>query len=78
MATKQRLGLRQVRALKVGDLVWDPSVPGFGARRQQGEAIAYVLKYPDQGEAASAGTRLAGTALLGHRKPARGGSPNGF
>jgi integrase len=45
MATKQRLGLRQVRALKVGDLVWDPSVPGFGARRQQGEAIAYVLKY---------------------------------
>jgi integrase len=45
MATKQRLGLRQVRALKVGDLVWDSSVPGFGARRQQGEAIAYVLKY---------------------------------
>jgi integrase len=45
MATKQRLGLRQVRALKVGDLVWDSSVPGFGARRQQGEAVAYVLKY---------------------------------
>jgi integrase len=45
MATKQRLGLRQVRALKAGDIVWDPLVPGFGVRRQRGEAIAYVLKY---------------------------------
>jgi integrase len=45
MATKQRLGLRQVRALKAGDIVWDPLLPGFGARRQRGEAIAYVLKY---------------------------------
>jgi integrase len=45
MATKQRLGLRQVRALKAGDIVWDPLLPGFGVRRQRGEAIAYVLKY---------------------------------
>ena len=45
MATKQRLGLRQVRALKAGDIVWDPFLPGFGARRQRGQTIAYVLKY---------------------------------
>ena len=45
MATKQRLGLRQVRALKAGDIVWDPLLPGFGVRRQRGEAVAYVLKY---------------------------------
>jgi integrase len=45
MTAKQRLGLRQIRALKAGDLVWDRAVPGFGARRQQGEAVAYVLKY---------------------------------
>jgi len=45
MATKQRLGLRQVRALKPGDVVWDPALPGFGVRCQRSEAIAYVLKY---------------------------------
>ena len=45
MATKQRLGLRQVRALKPGELSWDPTLPGFGARRQRGEAVSYVLFY---------------------------------
>jgi integrase len=41
----RRIGLRQVRALQPGQTLWDSSLPGFGARRQQGEAIAYVLKY---------------------------------
>jgi integrase len=45
MAARPRIGLRQVRALHPGQTLWDPSLPGFGARRQQGEAIAYVLKY---------------------------------
>jgi integrase len=45
MATTQRLGLRQIRALKPGALVWDPTLPGFGARRQRSEAISYVLFY---------------------------------
>src|SRR5580692_17922 len=45
MANKQRLGLRQVRALKPGEIVWDPSLPGFGARRQRSEAVSYVLFY---------------------------------
>jgi hypothetical protein len=45
MATNHRLGLRQVRALKPGDVVWDPTLPGFGARRQRSEAISYVLFY---------------------------------
>ncbi len=45
MAARPRIGLRQVRALQPGQTLWDPSLPGFGARRQQGEAIAYVLKY---------------------------------
>jgi integrase len=45
MATKQRLGLRQVRALKPGSVIWDPSLPGFGVRRQRSEAISYVLFY---------------------------------
>src|SRR5262245_48523412 len=45
MAARGRIGLWQVRALKPGQTLWDSSLPGFGARRQQGEAIAYVLKY---------------------------------
>src|SRR4029077_11793495 len=38
-------GLRRVAAREPGQTLWDSSLPGFGARRQQGEAIAYVLKY---------------------------------
>jgi len=45
MATKHRIGLRQIRALKRGGIIWDTSLPGFGARRQRGEAISYVLFY---------------------------------
>jgi integrase len=45
MATRQRIGLRQVRALKPGGVVWDPSLPGFGVRRQRSDSISYVLFY---------------------------------
>jgi integrase len=45
MATRQRIGLRQVRALRPGGVIWDPSLPGFGVRRQRSEAVSYVLFY---------------------------------
>ena len=45
MATERRIGLRQVRALKPGNTIWDASLPGFGARRQRSEAVSYVLFY---------------------------------
>jgi integrase len=45
MATRRRIGLREVRALGAGQTVWDAAVPGFGARRQRSEAVAYVLLY---------------------------------
>jgi integrase len=45
MVARARIGLRQVRALQPGQTLWDSSLAGFGARRQQGAAIAYVLKY---------------------------------
>jgi integrase len=45
MAINQRLGLRQVRALKPGELIWDASLPGFGARRQKSATVSYVLFY---------------------------------
>src|SRR6476660_9818066 len=45
MAIKQRIGLRQVRALQPGKTIWDPSISGFGARRQKSDAVTYVLFY---------------------------------
>ncbi len=45
MAERKRIGLRDVRALGEGGEVWDVAVPGFGARRQRSEAVAYVLLY---------------------------------
>jgi integrase len=45
MATRQRIGLRHVRALKPGEKVWDSSVIGFGVRRQQSEERSYFLWY---------------------------------
>lgn len=45
MGERKRIGLREVRALKPGQTVWDAAVRGFGARRQKSEAVAYVLFY---------------------------------
>jgi hypothetical protein len=45
MATKKRIGLQQVRALNPNEIVWDASLPGFGARRQHSAAVSYVLFY---------------------------------
>ena len=42
---RKRIGLREVRALGSDDEVWDGTVSGFGARRQKGEAVSYVLMY---------------------------------
>jgi integrase len=42
---KQRIGLRQIRALKPGETIWDAALPAFGARRQRGNAVSYVLYY---------------------------------
>jgi integrase len=45
MLERRRIGLREVRALEPGKIIWDGAVPGFAARRQAGVAVAYVLKY---------------------------------
>jgi integrase len=42
---RKRIGLREVRALRPGEIVWDVAVTGFGARRQKGESVAYFIKY---------------------------------
>ena len=44
----REIGLRDVRALKVGETIWDAGlsgVAGFGARRQKGTAVSYILVY---------------------------------
>ena len=41
----KRIGLKEVRALGRGETIWDSAVPSFGARRQKGAAVAYVLKF---------------------------------
>jgi integrase len=45
MTDRKRIGLRDVRALGPGAEIWDAAVPGFGARRQKGSAVSYVLMY---------------------------------
>lgn len=41
----KRIGLQEIRALPAGQVIWDATVPGFGARRQKSAAISYVLFY---------------------------------
>jgi Arm DNA-binding domain len=41
----KRIGLREVRALGLGETIWDSALPSFGARRQKGPTVAYVLKF---------------------------------
>jgi hypothetical protein len=45
MTARNRLGLRQVRALRPGETIWDASLTGFGARRQKSAGVSYVLFY---------------------------------
>lgn len=41
----RKIGLREIRALEPGKEIWDSALPGFGARRQLGSAVSYVLMY---------------------------------
>src|SRR3974390_3569262 len=41
----KRIGLRDVRALKPGQIVWDSAVGGFHARRQQSKTVSYIVVY---------------------------------
>src|SRR6516164_8007813 len=45
MTDKQRIGLRQIRALKAGKTIWDAALPAFGARRHRSNTVSYLLFY---------------------------------
>jgi integrase len=42
---RRLIGLREVRALKPGEYLWDSQVTGFIARRQKSEAITYLVYF---------------------------------
>src|SRR5271166_492027 len=42
---RRRIGLRDVKALEPGEVIWDGAVAGFGARRQRGPVASYFLIY---------------------------------
>jgi integrase len=44
MQSKKRIGLRDVRALAAGSIVYDADVLGFAAQRQR-DSVSYVLRY---------------------------------
>jgi integrase len=44
----RKIGMREVRALEPGQVIWDTTVVGFGARRQRTAAVSYVLIYRTQ------------------------------
>jgi integrase len=43
-----RIGIREVRSLQPGMVLWDTQVRGFGARRYETDAVIFVLKYRTQ------------------------------
>jgi integrase len=45
MNERKKVSLREVRALGPGEIVWDTAVVGFGARRQTGDAVTYLVKF---------------------------------
>ena len=44
----RKIGLREVRALRPDQTIWDSTVAGFGARRQRSEVVTYLLIYRTQ------------------------------
>ena len=46
---QKRIGLREIRALKPSETIWDATVAGFGARRQRSSAISYMVIYRTEG-----------------------------
>ena len=44
-AVKKRIGIRDIQALRPNSIIWDSTVTGFGARRQTGDSVSYILKF---------------------------------
>jgi integrase len=42
---QRRIGLKDIRALNPGEIIWDGAVGGFHARRQQSKTVSYIVVY---------------------------------
>ena len=42
---QRRIGLKDIRALKPGEIIWDGAVGGFHARRQKSKTVSYIVVY---------------------------------
>lgn len=42
---RSRIGVRDLRSVQPGQKIWDGAVSGFGARRQGGQVISYIVVY---------------------------------
>jgi integrase len=42
---RRPIGLREVRALKPGAIIWDATITGFAARRQKSAAVSYLVYF---------------------------------
>jgi hypothetical protein len=45
MTDQKSINLNGVRTLAPGQTIWDSKVRGFGARRQKGSGVSYILVY---------------------------------
>lgn len=43
--SSRKIGLKEIRGLKPGEIVWDSAVGGFHARRQQSKTVSYIVVY---------------------------------
>jgi integrase len=42
---QKRIGLKDIRALQPGQIIWDGAVGGFHARRQKSKTVSYIVVY---------------------------------
>jgi integrase len=42
---RKRIGLKHIRALEPGEIIWDDIVGGFHARRQKSTTVSYIIVY---------------------------------
>jgi len=42
---RKRIGLKDIRSLKPGEMIWDDAVSGFHARRQKSTTVSYIVVY---------------------------------
>lgn len=45
MASRKRIGIRDIAALGAGQTIWDADVSCFGARRQKSDSVSYIVFY---------------------------------